>query len=128
MVLDCRWDLISGSLTGEVVSHYTTDEHLFHNKLGLDVCPMYEVHPHIPEHCPFRLQPGQISCHLSHILSKSSHPCPHISPPLPPHFYRPTPNHPHLQAPNVQMTPIRQFLICYIHVEMYRIFVDVPKG
>ena len=47
-----------------------------------------------------------ISCHFSHTLPKSSCSYPHISPlPTPPlYFYRLTPNHPHLYAPNVQTT------------------------
>ena len=41
---------------------------------------------------------------LSH--SKSSHSSPYISPLPTPHFYRPTPNHPHSYAPDVQTTSI----------------------
>ena len=55
-----------------------------------------------------------------HTLPKFSFPCPRISPPPPPHFYRPTPNHSTLSgsecpnypiihtihAPNVQTTSI----------------------
>ena len=41
----------------------------------------------------FRLQNQAMSCHHSHILSKSSCPYSYISPPPPPHFYRPTSNH-----------------------------------
>ena len=61
-------------------------------KLRLDVCPMYEV-PHIPKYCSLRLQPRQFHV-IFHTLPKSSCPCPHISPLLPPDFYAPMPNHP----------------------------------
>ena len=43
---------------------------------------------------------------LLHTLAKSSCPYPYSSPPPPPHFYRPTPNHPHSYAPDVQTTSI----------------------
>ena len=43
---------------------------------------------------------------LSHILSKSSCPYPHISPLPPPHSYRPTPNNLHSYAPHAQTTSI----------------------
>ena len=65
---------------GEVVSHYTTDEHLFHTKLGLDVCHMYEVPPYIPKHCPFRLQPEQFHV-IFHTLFQVVLPLPtHLTP------------------------------------------------
>ena len=44
--------------------------------------------------------------HLLYILSKSSCPYPHISPPPLPHFYRPTPNHLHSYIPHAQATSI----------------------
>ena len=37
---------------------YFENVHFFHAVLGSDVCP-YEVPPHIPEYCPFRLQTKQ---------------------------------------------------------------------
>ena len=49
--------------------------------------------------------------HPSHFLSKSSCLYPHISPLSPPHFYRPTPNHPHSYVPHAQTTSIYPRLI-----------------
>ena len=69
-------------------------------------CLPHEVPPHIPEYCPFRLQPKQFHV-IFHALSIRSYcPCPHISLPPPPHFHRRAYNKPHLSAPNVQTTSI----------------------
>ena len=62
--------------------------------------------PLLPWILPIQHVNQALSCHLLHILSMSSYPCPHISPLLPPHFYRLTPNHlcsyvPHAQTPSI---------------------------
>ena len=131
---------------------YFLKVYIFHGQLGLDVCPMYQVLPHISDQCTFRLQ-QTISCHF-HTLSPSLLASAHTSPPSrldnrltiycfsnwnwmriyisssecfcgsisneepykfpillllllhlplqPPHSYRPTPDHPHPYASDVQ--------------------------
>ena len=44
--------------------------HMLNAKLWLDVCPMYEVFPHIPEYCQLKLQPKQFHA-IFHTLSPS---------------------------------------------------------
>ena len=56
------------------------------------------THPWIP---PIQNVNQALSYHPPHIHSKSSYSSPYISPLPPPHFYRPTPNHPHSYAPDV---------------------------
>ena len=52
--------------------------------------PRYEVSPHIPEQCPFRLQ-AELFHVIIHTLSRKSSCLCLCIPPLPsPHFYRPT--------------------------------------
>ena len=94
-----------------IIIIYFENVHFFHDKLRLDVCP-YEVPPHIPEYCPFRLQTKHFHITL-HTLSPSL-PIPplHLTPARlpPPHFYRLTPNHPHTYAPNATT------LICHASI------------
>ena len=51
-------------------------------------------------------KPSAFIYYPSHIPTKSPSLYPHISPLPPPHFYRPTPNHPHSNAPHAQTTSI----------------------
>ena len=69
---------------------------LFHAKLGLALC-MKSFHTFL-NIAHSGCNPSILMSKHFHTLPKYSCPCPHISPPPPPHFYRPTPNHPHFQA------------------------------
>ena len=58
---------------------------------------------HVTEYCPFKGADQSVSCHHSQFLLDA--PCLHTSPLLPPHFFRPTPNRHHSNAPDVQTMP-----------------------
>ena len=76
----------------------------FHAQLGLDVPP--EMKPlHISLNISIQGANQAPSYHPSHTHSKSSSLYLHISPLPPPHFYRPTLNHPHSYVPHAQKTP-----------------------
>ena len=75
---------------------------LFYAKLGFAPC-MKSFHTSL-NIAHSGCNPSILMSKHFHTLPKFSFPCPHISPPPPPHFYRPTPNHPHFQALNVQTT------------------------
>ena len=73
---------------------------------GLNISP-YQVPPHIPEYCPFLLQPKQF--HVIHYALSTSLPFPaHTFPPPPPYICKTTPNHPHSYAQDVQTISIYQ--------------------
>ena len=62
--------------------HHFLNVFLFHAKLGLDVCPIYEVPPHNSEQLPIQVATQATSCHLSHTLplilpAHTSHPSHH---------------------------------------------------
>ena len=88
------------------INHYLIwfeNVHMFHAKLQLEVCPMYEVPPQIPEHCPFRLQPKQFHV-IFHTFSSNlpapahaSHPCHH-------HHHISTGRHPIIHTLLLQMS------------------------
>ena len=89
-----------------IITIYFWNVNLFHAMIGLDVSPpmndMNDVPPHNPEYCPFMLQPEQL--HVIFHTIPISLPAPvHTSPPATTALlYKPTSNHPHLNAPNAQ--------------------------
>ena len=97
-----------------IIIIYFKTVHFFHAQLELDIFPWYEASPHIPEHCPFRVQTKLICVTF---LSKSSCPCPHISPLPPTHFYRPTSNHLHSYVPHAKTISIYHALPLQPHSE-----------
>ena len=70
------------SSTVIIIIFQTSKLYMFHAKLGSDVCPMYEVPSHIPEYCPFEVQPKQFD-----VISPQVCLCPHFSPLPPTHLY-----------------------------------------
>ena len=47
-----------------IIIIYFENINFFHAQLGLDVSPDNKASPHIPEHCPFRLQTEQFHVNI----------------------------------------------------------------
>ena len=94
---------------------------MFSAKLGIDICPMYEVPPHICEHCPFRLKHEQFHV-IFHTLSPSlpvlpahtSHSC---------HHHISTDRHPIIHTFTLQMSKPPQSAVAH-HI---RHTLNIPK-
>ena len=65
----------------------------------------YEASPHIPEHCPFRVQTKLIHIILYTFSPSLSAPTCTSHPRQPPHLYQPTPHFLHSHVPHAQNTP-----------------------
>ena len=88
-----------------MVPFFTNHNHSISSSLAtIRQLPRYEASPHIPEHCPFKLQTKLL--YVIFDTFSPSLPALYSSPPPPPYFYRPTPNHLHSYVPNAQTISI----------------------
>ena len=90
-----------------IIIIYFENVHFLHAKLGLDICP-YEVPPHIPEYCSFRLCTKHLHVIIQTFfprlsaLTATPHPC---------HLPISTGKHPIISTPNAP--DAQTILICH---------------